>query len=221
MRSKMMIVLVCGLITHGAWTQESGQAKIEELKGRIEVLEQQLDGLEKLVEGTAHPINLARTSLASVTASSVNGSRTMNNVFYGVLNAFDDGNNWHNSINYTYWLTGGDPRPWVDVKFDQPVSINTIVVEGGPTFSTQFEFAKGGDRHYLEADGQLKLDRALHGVKRVRLTFEQESGNVQVHEIRVLGYVPPGWRYEVGTPRLLVRRCWHSPQAQASSVRTD
>ena len=221
MRSEMMVVLVCGLITRGAWVQDSGQAKIEELKGQIEALEQQLYDLEKLVEGTAHPINLARTSLASVTASSVNGSRTMNNVFYGVLNAFDDGNNWHNSINYTYWLTGGDPRPWVDVKFDQPVSINAIVVEGGPTFSTQFEFAKGGERHYLEADGELKLDRALHRVERVRLTFEQESGNVQVHEICVLGYVPSGWEYEVGTPRLLVRCCRRSPQAQASSIRID
>ena len=73
----------------------------EELQAHIAELEQEIMILKEIIRGTAHPINLCRTSLVSVAASSVNGSRPLNNIYYGIRNAFDGGENLINNINYT------------------------------------------------------------------------------------------------------------------------
>src|SRR5690349_6138815 len=64
-------------------------------------------------------LNLARTSLATVSASSVNGRRALDNEFYGIQKAFDDGGmKGDNGINYNYWMAeAGEFRPWVIVQF--------------------------------------------------------------------------------------------------------
>src|SRR5687768_6548216 len=72
-------------------------------------------------------INLARTSIAAVSASSVNGTRAMDNRFYGVVNAFDDGNNWHDNINYSYWLANHGGNAVADVYFDVPVTVKSVI----------------------------------------------------------------------------------------------
>ena len=75
-------------------------------------------------------INLARLSIARVSASSVNGDRPLDNPYYGVQNMFDDGRNWINGINYSYWLGEYNrPRQFVTVCFDVPVTVSKLVIE--------------------------------------------------------------------------------------------
>jgi hypothetical protein len=183
---------------------ENAQKNIAELEAQVAELEKSVEALGKIVEGTAHPINLGRTSLARVCASSVNGNRSLTNEHYGVLNAFDDGDNWIGNINYSSWLSGGDAQPWIEVVFDRPVSVTSIVVEGAPPFTTRLDFAKGGEQVEAATAKRLKLDAIAHGVIKVRLTFERTSGNTEVHEVRIMGYVPPGVEYAEGRPRLFV-----------------
>lgn len=96
-------------------------------------------------------LNLGRTSLASVDASSVNGGRPMDNPFYGVRNAFDDGGNWVGGIQYPYWLSSGEAQPWIDVRFDVPVALVRVDVEASPLtgFSLRLELEEGGERELL------------------------------------------------------------------------
>ena len=156
---------------------------------------------------TAAGVNLARTSLASVSASSVNGGRGLDNVYYGVLNAFDDGSNWHKEINYTYWLSSpGDLQPWVEVSFDIPVDISAVVVEGGPRYSTMFIDSEGNKRHAPPVSSVLRLEQVVPGVAKVRLTFIKGRGNVEVYEIRILGPRLRGATFEVCAPRIASQR---------------
>ena len=158
---------------------------------------------------TATPpgVNLARTSLASVTASSVNGTRELDNVFYGVTNAFDDGSNWHNGINYTYWLSDpGDLRPSIEIVFEVPVEVSSIVVENGPEFSTVLATAKGKDRHCDPAEAMVTFAEAIPDVQRVGLTFSKPEALVRVDEIRVLGDQPEALPYEVCRPAIIKTR---------------
>jgi hypothetical protein len=175
----------------------------EELQAQIAELEQENTILKEIVQGTAHPINLCRTSLASVTASSVNGSRSLNNIYYGILNAFDGGENWINNINYTYWLAMGGAG-FVEVYFDYPVSLTSISVEGAPPFITRISFPDGGEEQYAQVSEQLDFETPVHGVTRVRLTFEQDTGNLRVNEIQIFGFISPGVEYNIGTPRLFI-----------------
>ncbi|MCI0378716.1 MAG: hypothetical protein L0215_14000 [Gemmataceae bacterium] len=209
MKTRVCIVAALCLFVPGlpsAWPQDAkcqDRDEIGRLKRQIEKLQDQIKKLENVIEGTAQPINLGRTSLAAVTASSVNGSRALDNVFYGVPNAFDDGNNWHNQINYTYWLSSGEPGPWLEVHFDVPVSVTSIHVQNGPAFTARLVFAKGGEKALPAADSEVKFAALENGVKTVRLTFAaQASANVTVHEVRILGHVPPGNQYTVGRPRV-------------------
>ncbi|MAX26279.1 MAG: hypothetical protein CMJ19_17435 [Phycisphaeraceae bacterium] len=52
-------------------------------------LTQQVKALQAIVNGDATPVNLGRTSLAKVSASSVNGDGMMDDPYRGILNAFD------------------------------------------------------------------------------------------------------------------------------------
>src|SRR6185503_18719226 len=75
------------------------------------------------------PINLGRTSLTAIDASSVNAERGIDNFWYGALNAFDDGYN-RVDRHCTYWLTASEDRAWVELYFDAPVTVTSIRVEG-------------------------------------------------------------------------------------------
>jgi len=175
--------------------------ELEDLKAENARLTALLEKLEAQLEGTAKPINLARTSLASVSVSSVNGGRSLANTFYGVLNLFDDGTNWHNGINYTSWLSSGEPEPWVDVHFDEPVVVHAVEVDGGPTYRVRLFYAGGG-----EETADLRTPKA--GVRAVRIAFDagERGGNVQVREIRVLGHAPEGVAVEARAPRIALGR---------------
>ena len=188
-------------VSYGQDAPDTTRAQLLEESSR---LKQQVKQLTKIVEGTAHPINLGRTSLAAVSASSVNGSRTIDSQFYGALNAFDDGDNWINKINYTYWLASGGTGNWVEVRFDKPVTVKYVLVEGGPPFAATFSFHKVGKETYPTASGRLDLGQPLHGVRRLRLTFDSSRDITRVHEIRIMGFPPPDAKYEVRRPRTLL-----------------
>lgn len=175
----------------------------EELQAQIAELEQEITILKEIVQGTAHPINLCRTSLTSVTASSVNGSRSLNNIYYGIANAFDGGENWINNINYTYWLAMGRTG-FVEVYFDYPVSLTSISVEGAPPFITRISFLYGGEEQHAQVSEQLDFETPVQGVTSIRLTFEQDTGNLKVNEIQILGFIPPDVEYNIGTPRIFI-----------------
>jgi len=201
----LVFVVICLLgVPAASYGQNPPSTTHQQLLEENAALKRQVEQLSEIVEGTAHPINLGRTSLAAVTASSVNGSRTIDNQFYGARNAFDGGDNWINNINYTYWLASGGAGNWVEVHFDQPITVKYIVVEQGPPFATTFTLHKGGEATHPTVSGRLDLKRPLHGVRRVRLTFGGGRGNTQVHEIRIMGFPPPDAKYEVGRPRMLL-----------------
>ncbi|MHC4471408.1 MAG: hypothetical protein ACYS99_10630 [Planctomycetota bacterium] len=186
-----------------AFTAEDPEPDAASLKARVAELERALRKLEAVVEGTAKPVNLARTGLAAVTASSVNGSRSLANGFYGIRNAFDDGQNEINGLKYTYWLTSGEPSPWAEIRFDEPVSIASVFVTGGSSFTARLVYAKGGERDLGPARGGLEVRTVEHGVRAVRLTFEG-TGNLRVDEIRVMGHTHRDGPLEVRTPRLIL-----------------
>jgi hypothetical protein len=73
-------------------------------------------------------INLARTSLAEVTGSPINGGRPIDSPFYGVLNLFDDGQHRLNNLAYTYWV-GDQADSWVELHFRAPVTLTAIELE--------------------------------------------------------------------------------------------
>ena len=54
----------------------------------------------------------------------------MDDIHYGVLNAFDDGDNWHNGINYTYRLTSRGSGEWIEVHFMRPVTVRSVEKDG-------------------------------------------------------------------------------------------
>lgn len=47
----------------------------------IDKLKRQVKALGEIIEGTAQPINLGRTSIAAVNASSVNGGRALDSIW--------------------------------------------------------------------------------------------------------------------------------------------
>lgn len=74
-------------------------------------------------------MNLAQLASTTVSASSVNGNRSPDNPYYGVLNLFDGGCHFIDGINYTTWLTDSSLRHWVYIKFAGPVILNKIMIE--------------------------------------------------------------------------------------------
>jgi hypothetical protein len=153
-------------------------------------------------------INLARTSLACVTASSVNGSRPLDNVYYGVLNAFDDGVNWCEGINYTYWLSGEYTPPRVEVTFDVPVQLSAVIVESKYPFAVTLYDANCQEQYVPPSLHAKEFGPPIEGVKRVRITISdqvQQKGEEYakvVYEIRLLGQPLEKIAYTVDRPRL-------------------
>jgi len=178
----------------------------DELAEEVEQLRARVAELEARLEGTAEAVNLARTSLARVGASSVNGDRALANPHYGVLNAFDGGENWIDGINYTYWLSAAEQNPWIEVRFDETVTLTEIHVEGGPPFVVRLSMARGGeqDRPEIVKDA-VQFEEPVPGVRGVRLTF-QEKKSVRVNEVRVMGYAPPDVVCREGRPRVMVTK---------------
>jgi hypothetical protein len=167
-----------------------------------------------VVSAPASVINLARTSVAAVNASGVNGKRPLDNAYYGVTKAFDDGGKAEpDGINYNYWLAdAGDTRPWVEVHFDVPVEIHDVVVLGGPAYRAEFKW-KGDYEFVGKAEGALKPDKPSKGVTAVRVTFEARESPVRVDEIRILGNAPAEARVMVQDPRILI----NSKSAEAAA----
>lgn len=184
---------------HNETVKGAGSNKsINELMKRIEVL-------ETIIEGTAHPINLARTSLAKVDASSVNSGRLLNDVHYGIQNAFDDGQHWYTDVNYTNWISSFEIRPWIEIQFECPVTITSIFVEQAPPFTTTFYYAKGGQTDFKTVKEQLTLGSPIYGVNRVKLSFDRgDETIVRVFEVKVLGYPPHNAEFSEGIPDLVV-----------------
>ncbi len=189
---RTLLALSLLLLPAAADERDDLRRENERLKALVERLSAQL-------EGTAKPINLARTNLARVTASSVNGGRSLANVFYGVLNLFDDGSHWHDNINYTSWLSNGEPSPWVEVRFDRPVTVCSVEAEGGPAYRVRLLASAGG-----ESAPDPRGPTA--GVAAVRVTFDAGAagGNVQAREIRILGFPPEGIEVTTQEPRILL-----------------
>ena len=180
------------------------EPNVAQLQEQVRQLQAEVDKLSAVIEGTAKPINLGRTDFAAVSASSSNGGRTPANKFYGIRNAFDGGENWHNDINYSYWLSAGGQSIYVEVRFDHPVTVTSILLDGGPECSPVFTFHKGGEEPHGAFSGEFKPERPLHGVTGVKLSFANQVANIQVNEIHVMGYPHPDVKYKVTRPRLIL-----------------
>lgn len=198
------VLLIMAVRPCSADEPRDSAAEIAALRERVRQLEAEVDKLSAVIEGTAQPINLARTDFAAVTAANANGGRSLANDFYGIRNAFDDGQNWHNGLNYSYWLSSGGQGMFVEVRFDHPVTVTSLFVEGGPSCTPTFGFEKGGERSFPAFTETFDPGRSLHGVNSLRLTFPDSNGNVKVNELRVMGHPPHDLKFEVTRPRLLL-----------------
>ena len=191
----LLLLLVSSLLGAQADSPESPEA----LRLRIRQLESRLKKLRKIVEGTAKPINLARTSLATVDATPPNGGRPLNDPYYGILNAFDGGDNWHQGINYSYYLGNGSSANIV-VQFDKPVTVTSIHIDGTCSFTTQLTFAKGGIAQHDRARGSVRFAEPSHGVTQMRLSLLGGSTPLRVEEVQILGHPNPAVAYRAQRP---------------------
>ncbi len=157
------------------------------------------------------PVNLGRTSLARVSASSVNGGRAMEDEHYGVLNAFDAGENWLDGILYDSWLPRDcDAGCAVEMELGAPARVSAIAIEGGRYFTARLTDGVGEEQAHV-GKGSLSLDPPATGIRRLRLEIDttkvpsSQGGWLSpgVKEILVMGTFPPGTRYEVGRPRVI------------------
>lgn len=133
-------------------------------------LRQRLAELEARA-GAGPVVNLARTSLARVHASSVNGGRAMDDPFFGVRNAFDDDEPpLVGSIAYTDWL--GDLRDgWIEVQFERGVTVTEVEVRVAPGgMSPPSAEGTGGEVRLVNDDGQV-IREAWRAVPEVVETF--------------------------------------------------
>ena len=145
-------------------------------------------------------VNLARTSLATASVSSVNGNRSALNRYYGAANLFDGGSNPINHLNYDYWLSDVEPKPhWVEVVFSKKVDIHALKIEVGETLQpTSFQMEvviEGlvqnngkpfGPFKISENSAYYALPEPLENVKQIRLLFDAPQ-NISIAEIELLG----------------------------------
>lgn len=156
----------------------------------------------------APPINLARTSLAKVWSSRVNGDRKQDDVYYGVLNAFDAGRHFFKDISYSSWHA--DPRdgdPWIQVRFTAPVTVMELSIE---PLDREFRAELFGEKEKLgevKGTGTADLPTPESGVHRVRIHFDRflkQDPNVpqMILEVHVIGLPPDGQKHPPVTPRV-------------------
>jgi hypothetical protein len=165
----------------------------------------------------AELINLGRTSLASVEGSTVNGNRAMDGQYYGVIRAFDDDQNVINNINYNKWLPDSGLQPWVIIRFDQPVAVQSIDCLVSPNFHAEFGLS---DKTQISADSGIannisghRLEKPVKNVIWIKITFDDAASNepgdfhgmLSVQEIRIMGAPTDATaKYTVGTPRVYI-----------------
>ncbi len=170
-------------------------------------------------------VNVAKLGDTFVDASSVNAGRELDNVFYGVLNLFDGGDNIVNNINYTYWLTDSATRHWVKLRFRAAVEVHSILVEFNAAQAFPAERPRpsrrpegfaldvvrliGGSEQIeklpsVNVDGFrviYPLDAVLSDVTELMFVFPGPS-MTEVAEIEVMG-VPSGGHSQIGQgPRI-------------------
>ncbi|HOK55049.1 MAG TPA: discoidin domain-containing protein [Armatimonadota bacterium] len=168
-------------------------------------------------------VNLARLSITKVSASEVNGSRPLDNVYYGVQNMFDDGLNIINGINYSYWLgTHSDSGAWVRISFDTPVTVNKLVIqfrnsiyhtsgiEEKKEYALQITTQNGKSKKTDYYDSKRvtgfvmtnSFSEPLHNVCEIKVML---SGfhSPAIEEILVLGTPPPGVDTTPQTPQVV------------------
>ena len=208
-----VLVLSVFLLASASTAWADDEPSPDELRQEIRQLKAEVEKLSAVVEGTAKPINLARTDFASVSSSGVNGGRPPSNKFYGVQNAFDGGEDRHDGINYSYWLSDGADSQFIDVHFDHPVTVTSAHVECGALTTPTFRFVKGEDTHKAFVRN-CKPEAPLRGVTSVRFAFAHAASNLRVHEIQVMGYPHPDVKYKVTRPRLRI----NEPGANALAV---
>lgn len=141
--------------------------------------EEIIPALHKALQYDGTSINLARTSLAMVHASSCNGDRPLSNKYYGILNAFDQGSNLVNNINYSDWLPKCTQQEWVEVEFSSPVALSALILEGASQCNATLCFAKGGEKVFQE----IVQKRNIHINRRGSLTHEElikEKSNTSI-----------------------------------------
>jgi len=99
-------------------------------------------------------VNLGRLNITTVEVSSVNGSRSAHDQYYGAARLFDDDSNIINGINYNYWLTdAGTGQHWVNIEFSKAVSIHklNVLLPGKPN-STINENLEDPNQDWLNKD---------------------------------------------------------------------
>ena len=150
-------------------------------------------------------IDISRLSITHVSASSVNGNRQLNDEFYGVLNLFDNGNNYIKGINYSYWFSDAESQHWVKLSFDKPVMINSVVVETTGNrrpkeYSLDFAQISGESRNTIKYFESIpikglrtinELKSPIINVSEIQINFPGPEA-VEISEIRVLGKVLDG-----------------------------
>lgn len=188
-------------------------AEAERLRSEVGRLNDQVSNLTARLRGEATPTNLARLDLAAVRASSVSGSRSLDDAYYGVLNAFDAGSNRVDDESYTDWVSSGENDPWIEVLFDHNVSVVSVSAGEVPIDWIEITRANHGDQTQRSADGKMSLPEPVHGVRRVRVHF-RGGDVVHVPELMVLGYVPPGTDGTVAQPRV----AWDAPSARVAAM---
>jgi hypothetical protein len=180
-----------------------GEAELQEseLLKEIARLREENAELKEMISGEKKPINLARTSLATVSASGVNGNRSLDNFYYGVLNAFDEGVN----INYSTWLDMAAAGEWVEVYFNTPVTVESISVDANRSFAVMIKTSNGEELSFPRTHNELHLEDLVLEVTSVRMTFgKTEMGDINdsrgVNEIMIMGYVAPEVQYTTQRP---------------------
>ena len=147
-------------------------------------------------------LDISRLAMTHVTASSVNGDRSLTNEYYGVLNLFDNGTNIINGIRYDYWLSNRDSQHWINFSFDRPVLINSVIVETtGRRRPKEFalEFNQISDNSktttkYIESvltkglRTKYNLKTPIMNISEIKITFPGPD-MIEVSEIRILGSV--------------------------------
>lgn len=145
-------------------------------------------------------IDISRLSITHVSASSVNGERSLNNKYYGVLNLFDNDDNVINGTNYAYWLSNTASRHWVKLTFDKPVLIDSATIEitgkrQPKEFALEFSQISGKSKSIIKYFDSVqikgfrttyKLPQPITNVSEMVIVFPGPD-IIEVSEIRIFG----------------------------------
>ncbi|MCG3179065.1 MAG: hypothetical protein BIFFINMI_01396 [Phycisphaerae bacterium] len=177
------------------------QSRADHLQLEVDKLNKEVGRLNDQLQGSETPVNLGRTSLAAVSASSVAGCKALDDPLCGVRNAFDAGSNWVDGVNATDWKSCGENDPWLQIDFDSHVSLTSIAAQGGKIDRAEIWQVKSGMRSWAATDGRVRFEQPQHGVTRVRVHL-QTGESAGLAELMVMGYVPVGVDYAQTTPRI-------------------